>query len=324
MKVVTVTLNPAVDKTLIVPNFRPERVVRVCEVFIYPSGKGVNVARVLVRLGVPAICLGFIGGYAGAFLADGLSREGIEHDFTTVSDETRINTTIRDPKTVLEVHLVEPGSRINEGDWQRFIETYERHLKGASWVALCGSLPPDAPPDSYAQLIQLAQEHGVPCALDSSGDALLEGVKAIPDLIKPNRQELADLFGEQVHSDEKLFAAILRLHRLGIKTVVVSLGKDGAIGSDGKGLLKATPPLVQVVNTVGSGDALLAGLIFALVKGFRFDEALKFAVATGTANTLVDGPGYIDTKMVNEIFGEVKVQKLDHPPEVGGYKFKAG
>ena len=324
MKVVTVTLNPAVDKTLIVPNFRPERVVRVSEVFIYPSGKGVNVARVLVRLGVPAICLGFIGGYAGAFLADGLSREGIEHDFTTVSDETRINTTIRDPKTVLEVHLVEPGSRINEGDWQRFIETYERHLKGASWVALCGSLPPDAPPDSYAQLIQLAQEHGVPCALDSSGDALLEGVKAIPDLIKPNRQELADLFGEQVHSDEKLFAAILRLHRLGIKTVVVSLGKDGAIGSDGKGLLKATPPLVQVVNTVGSGDALLAGLIFALVKGFRFDEALKFAVATGTANTLVDGPGYIDTKMVNEIFGEVKVQKLDHPPEVGGYKFKAG
>jgi len=150
MKVVTVTLNPAVDKTLVIPDFRLERVVRVSEVFIYPSGKGVNVARVLVRLGVSAICLGFVGGYAGAFLADGLSREGIEHDFTTVGDETRINLTIRDPKTGLEVHLVEPGSRISEGDWYRFVETYERHLKEASWVALCGSLPPGAPSDSYA------------------------------------------------------------------------------------------------------------------------------------------------------------------------------
>jgi 1-phosphofructokinase family hexose kinase len=193
MKVVTVTLNPAVDKTLVIPNFRPERVVRVSEVFIYPSGKGVNVARVLVRLGVSAICLGFVGGYAGAFLADGLSREGIEHDFTTVANETRINLTIRDPKTGLEVHLVEPGSRISEGDWHRFVETYERHLKEASWVALCGSLPPGAPSDSYAQLIQLAHKHGVLCALDTSGDALRKGVEAVPEVIKPNRQELADL-----------------------------------------------------------------------------------------------------------------------------------
>jgi 1-phosphofructokinase family hexose kinase len=270
----------------------------------------VNVARVLVRLGVPAICLGFVGGYAGAFLADGLSREGIEHDFTTVADETRINLTIRDPKTGLEVHLVEPGSRISEGDWHRFVETYERHLKEASWVALCGSLPPGAPSDSYAQLIQLAHKHGVPCALDTSGDALRKGVEAVPEVIKPNRQELADLVGEQVDSDKKLLVSICRLHQLGIKTIVVSFGKDGAVGSDGQSLLKATPPPVQVVNTIGSGDALLAGLIFALVKGLPFNEALKFAVATGTANTLVDGPGYIDIKTLHEIFGEVKVQRL--------------
>lgn len=310
MKVVTVTLNPAVDKTLLIPNFRPERVVRVSEVFIYPSGKGVNVARVLIRLGVPTICLGFIGGYTGAFLADGLSRENIEHDFTTVGDETRINLTIRDPKTGLEVHLVEPGSRISEEDWHRFVETYERHLKEASWVALCGSLPPGAPSDSYAQLIQLAHKHGVPCALDTSGDALRKGVEAVPEVIKPNRQELADLIGEQVDSDKKLLVPICRLHQLGIKTIVVSLGKDGAVGSDGQNLLKATPPPVQVVNTIGSGDALLAGLIFALVKGLPFNEALKFAIATGTANTLVDGPGYIDIKTLHEIFGEVKVQRL--------------
>jgi 1-phosphofructokinase family hexose kinase len=218
--------------------------------------------------------------------------------------------TIRDPKTGLEVHLVEPGSRISEEEWHRFVETYERHLKEASWVALCGSLPPGAPSDSYAQLIQLAHKHGVPCALDTSGDALRKGVEAVPEVIKPNRQELADLIGEQVDSDKKLLVSICRLHQLGIKTIVVSFGKDGAVGSDGQSLLKATPPPVQVVNTIGSGDALLAGLIFALVKGLPFNEALKFAVATGTANTLVDGPGYIDIKTLHEIFGEVKVQRL--------------
>ncbi len=310
MKVVTVTLNPAVDKTVIVPNFRPERVVRVKEVFIYPSGKGINVARVLVRLGIRAICLGFVGGHFGSFLVEGLTREGIEHDFTTVSDETRINLTIRDPKAGLEVHLVEPGSKVTGEDWQRFIATYERHLSDASWVVLCGSLPPGAPIDAYSQLIRIANEKGVPCALDTSGDALRKGVEAKPKLIKPNRQELAELVGSELDCDEKLRSAVSKVHELGVDIVVVSLGKEGALGSDRKNLWKATPPPVKVVNTIGSGDALLGGLIFALLKNMPFDEAVKFAVAVGTANTLVDGPGYIDLRDLNEIWSETSVRKL--------------
>ncbi|MEZ8221662.1 tagatose 6-phosphate kinase [Candidatus Fervidibacteria bacterium JGI MDM2 JNZ-1-D12] len=310
MKVVTVTLNPAVDKTVVVPNFRPERVVRASEVYIYPSGKGVNVARVLVRLEVPTICLGFIGGHFGAFLAEGLSREGIEHDFTTVADETRINLTIRDPETGLEVHLVEPGAKVTEEDWQRFKATYERHLDGASWVALCGSLPPGVPVDAYDQLIRIAHEKGVPCALDSSGEALREGVKGKPKLVKPNRQELVELVGGELNSDEKLRSAIFKVHELGVDIVVVSLGKEGAVGSDGTGVWKATPPSVRVVNTIGSGDALLGGLIFALLKEMPFEEALKFAVATGTANTLVDGPCYIDLRDLHEIWSATSVRKF--------------
>lgn len=308
MKVVTVTLNPAVDKTVIVPNFRPERVVRAKEVYIYPSGKGVNVARVLVRLGVKAICLGFVGGHFGTFLVDGLTCEGIEHDFTTVSDETRINLTIRDPETGLEVHLVEPGARVSERDWQRFVETYQRHISDASWVAFCGSLPPGAPTDAYAQLIRIARGRGIPCALDTSGEALRKGVEALPTLVKPNRQELEDLVGEKLDSDEKLRSAILQTHKLGLDLVVVSLGKEGAIGSDGVNLWKAKPPPVKVVNTIGSGDALLGGLIFALLKEMPLDEALKFAVATGTANTLVDGPCYVDPQDIHEILSATSVR----------------
>lgn len=318
MKVVTVTLNPAVDKTLVVPNFKFERVVRVREVFTYPSGKGVNVARVLVRLGVPAICLGFVGGHAGAFLADRLTEEGIEHDFTFVAGETRVNLTIRDPETGLEVHLVEPGSPVTHEDWGRFLETFERHLPNAIWVALCGSLPPGTPVDSYAQLILLAHEHKVPCALDTSGDALREGVKASPQLVKPNRQELAELLGEPMENEGKLINGVRKLLGFDIRKVAVSLGKDGAVGSDGREFWKAIPPPVQTVNTIGSGDALLGGLIFALVKDMPFEEALRFAVATGTANTLVDGPGYVDIKSVKEIAGKVTVQKLlAFDPETG-------
>lgn len=310
MKVVTVTLNPAIDKTVIVPNFRPERVVRAKEVYIYPSGKGVNVARVLVRLNVSAVCLGFVGGYFGRFLSDGLTREEIEHDFTIIADETRINLTIRDPKTGMEVHLVEPGAKVSEEDWQRFVATYERHLSNADWVALCGSLPPGTPINAYAQLISIANEKGVPCALDTSGEALRKGVEAKPKLVKPNRQELAELVGNDVNSNEKLRSAIFKVHELGIEIVVVSLGKEGAVGSDGKNLWKAKPPPVKVVNTIGSGDALLGGLIFALLKEMPFEEALKFAVATGTANTLVDGPCYIDLLDLHEIWSETSVQKL--------------
>lgn len=310
MKVVTVTLNPAVDKTVVVPNFRAERVIRVSEVHIYPSGKGVNVARVLKRLGVPSVCLGFVGGHFGAFLTDGLTREGIEHDFTPVSDETRINLTIRDPETGLEIHLVEKGARVTDGDWRNFVATYERHLSGASWVALCGSLPPGAPADAYAQLIGIAREKGVPCALDTSGEALRKGVEAKPKLVKPNRQELAELVGEEFLDEGKLRWAVSKVHELGVEIVVVSLGKEGAIGSDGKSLWKATPVPVKVVNTIGSGDALLGGLIFALLKRMPFEEALKFAVAVGTANTLVDGPGYIDLRDLNEIWSGTSVQKF--------------
>lgn len=310
MKVLAVTLNPSIDKTMVVPNFRPGRVIRVSETYAYPSGKGVNVARVLFRLNVPVICLGFAGGHFGRFLTDGLTQEGIEHDFTTIAGETRLNLTIRDPKTEVEFHLIEPGPKVSEEDWQRFVDTYKSHLNDAIWVVLCGSLPPGAPLDAYAQIIEIAREKNISCALDASGETLRKGVEAKPKLIKPNKQELAELVGEELDSDEKLQSAIFKIHELGVEIIVVSLGKEGAIGSDGKDLWKAKPPKVKVVNTIGSGDALLGGLVFALLKEMPFEEAIKFAVATGTANALVDGPGYIDLKDLHEIWSLVSVQKL--------------
>lgn len=310
MGVVTVTPNPSIDKTLIVPDFRPQRVLRVKQVFAYPSGKGVNVARVLIRLGTPALCLGFAGGYTGASLRDGLNQEGILHDFTTIANETRTNITLRDPEQGLELHIVEPGTFVTPKELECFLKTFEFHLKDASWVALCGSLPPNTPSDFYARLIHIAHEKGVPCALDTSGIALSEGLKAKPNLVKPNLKELVEVVGEPLRDDEEICEATQHLHRIGIRWVIVSLGKEGAIGSDGESVWKATPPPVSVVNTVGSGDAMLGGGLHAFMQNFPFPDALAFAVATGTANTLVDGPGYLDALIVQDLYKQVNLHQL--------------
>jgi 1-phosphofructokinase family hexose kinase len=309
--VVTVTLNPAVDKTLVVPDFRWQRVVRVTETFVYPSGKGVNVARVLVRLGTPALCLGFIGGATGQFLRDELTNEGIPCNFTSIAQPTRLNLTLRDPNRRLESHLVESGPTITPDEWATFLATFQRHLSSARWVALCGSLPNGLPDDAYAHLVQLAKRHSVAVALDTSGEALRKGLEAIPTLVKPNRQELAEAFGEGMDTDEQIVKAIARLLASGVRYAVVSLGAEGAIGGSEEGIWKAVPPSVSVVNTVGSGDALLGGLLHALLtKKLRFEDALAFAVAAGTANTLVDGPGYVDAETVQALWSQVHLRRL--------------
>lgn len=308
--VVTVTLNPSIDKTLLLPSFRPQRVIRVERVFIYPSGKGVNVARTLIRLGSFALCLGFIAGHFGASLQEALTREAIPHDFTPIRGETRINITLRSLRGDLETHLVEPGTPVTPSDLDRFIKTFQNHLQKAHWVALCGSLPPSAPPDFYAQLIRIAHRHQVPCALDTSGSALQEGLKAVPTLLKPNKTELEKALKTPLRKENDILNALPLLHRLGIRYIVVSLGRRGAIGSDGEGVWKATPPTVSVVNTIGSGDALLGGLLHALLKERPFPDALTLAVATGTANTLVDGPGYVDPEAVKGILKGVKTRRI--------------
>ncbi|GBC98377.1 Tagatose-6-phosphate kinase [bacterium HR17] len=308
--VVAVTLNPAVDKTVVVPDFRWTRVVRVAETFVYPSGKGVNVARVLRRLGTPAVCLGFVGGMTGEWLQAALNAESIPHDFTAITQPTRLNLTLRDPVQGLECHLVESGPAIAADEWDAFRSTFMRHLRNAHWVALCGSLPLGLPEDTYAQLIALARQHGVSVALDTSGNPLRLGLTAAPTLIKPNRSELAEALGKPMDTDEQIAQAIRCLTQKGICYVVVSLGAAGAFGGTKDGIWKAVPPPVAVVNTVGSGDALLGGLLHALLTlRLPFERALAFAVATGTANVLVDGPGYVDAATVQGLQAQVQLQR---------------
>ncbi|MCS7224675.1 MAG: 1-phosphofructokinase family hexose kinase [Armatimonadetes bacterium] len=308
--IVTVTPNPAVDKTLLIPFPRLERVVRVLQAWEYPSGKGVNVARVLHRRGFPVVCLGFVGGPTGEKLIHLLKQEGLHHDFTLIEGETRVSITIRDPESQLESHLVEPGPVVREKEKKQFLDCLEQHLENARLVALCGSLPPGLEPDFYQKLVKLAQSKKVPVALDSSGDALKQGLLSQPDIIKPNRQELSELVGSILTTDEEVSRALIGLTRRGIRWATASLGRDGIIGTDGDQSWKAVPPLVTSVNTIGSGDAALAGIIEGWLKGQTITDALRLAATFGTANALIDGPGYLEEKHIKEVDSLVQLTPL--------------
>ena len=309
--VLTVTLNPAMDKTLIVPGFSHRRVIRVERSFSYPSGKGINVARSLIRLGLSTLCLGFIAGHIGRWIEEELDREGIPHRFTRVEGETRVNITLRDPLSGLEIHLVERGFEVDEADVERFMKGFSFHLGGGvSWAAICGSAPPGVPHELYAEMIAESKRRGVKAALDTSGGSLKAGLKGIPDLVKPNREELGELMGGDLTGMEALLGAVSELHAMGIRWVAVSLGEEGALGSDGREVWLARPPEVEPVNTVGAGDAMLAGLIFGLESEMGIDEALAFGVAVGTESVLEDGPCYTDPERVGEILKKVKLERV--------------
>ncbi len=311
-RIVTVTLNPAIDRTLVIPSPVFERVVRVLETYEYPSGKGVNVARVLKRRGFSVLCLGFFGGANGKKLIQGLQKEGLDHDFTLIEGETRGSLTIRDPTSRLEGHLVESGPFISEKEKVHFLKVYLRSLKVAEFIALCGSLPPGLGEDFYALLASEARRAGIPVALDTSGAPLQRALLAKPQIVKPNRQELSQISGRSLVTESDLKERLVRLVTdWEVSWATVSLGKEGMIGTDGKTMWKGVPPLVNPVNTIGSGDAALAGLIEAWVTGRSLKEAVHLAVVLGTANILVDGPGYIREEDVTKLMGTVRVFALD-------------
>ncbi|MFA4028411.1 MAG: hypothetical protein GDYSWBUE_000291 [Candidatus Fervidibacterota bacterium] len=309
-RIITVTPNPALDKTLVVDEFVERGVVRVREVFQYPSGKGLNVSRAIARLGGKSIATGFLGGPIGKWIEEGLMAEGIECDFVFVKACTRTSTTVRCDAMGIEVHIVEPGERIELDEVERLFAKLKMYAGEDSIFIFCGSLPPGVSDDFYRRCIECVQSEGAIALLDASGKPLSAALSSSPFLVKPNEEELSEALGVEFHDDLKLAEAIERLLSCGIRCAVVSQGERGAIGGCEDGIWRAVPPAVNAVNTIGSGDAMLGGIAYALCQGMRFEEMLRFGVAAGTANVLVDGPCYFDRECVLEIYRAVKLERI--------------
>jgi 1-phosphofructokinase family hexose kinase len=281
LSIYTVSVNPAIDLFLDVPEVIFDEVLRATAVRRVWAGKGFNVSRAVQRLGGSSVAMGFVGGYAGMAIRAGLETEGIPTDFVTVDDETRTNVMIVDQSTGRHIKVNQAGAPVPPVVQDAFLaRVRHRVAPGDLWV-LTGSLAPGLPTDFYATLIDVLHASGAWAVLDTSGAALRAGCAGRPELVKPNTVEARDLTGEPVTSVEGARQAVDVFHAAGAQRVALSMGAAGLVYSDGETVVHVAPPSLRVRTAVGAGDALLGGLVWALTQGMATVEVACWGVATG-------------------------------------------
>jgi 1-phosphofructokinase family hexose kinase len=308
--IITVTPNPALDRTLTVPAIVFDEMVRATESRLDLDGKGVNVSKALAALGVSTLIMGFAGGAAGEQLERGLAAQGYSAAFTRVAGETRTNTIIIDAESRRYVKANEAGPTVSPIELEAFFEQARAHLRpGDTWI-LSGSLPPGAPADFYARLVELVQAGGARALLDTSGAALRHGIAARPFLAKPNADEAAELIGQALTSDADMFHGAEYFLAQGVELVALSLGAEGLLLATRGMAVRARPPHVEAQNPVGAGDALLAGIAWALERGLALPVVARWGVASGTAAAMRHGTGAAPRAEVEALYAQVQVEVL--------------
>lgn len=308
MGFVTVTPNAAIDTTYLLDRLVSGEINRVAQVMPQPGGKGNNVARVLARLGHRPTATGFAGGHTGAALVDGLRAVGVAPSFVSIDGATRVCLTIVEGESGRTTEIREPGAALTEGDADRLCAHLSGLVAAEDTVVISGSLPPGLAPGTAARLIATAHAAGAFVAFDAGGDVLRAGLEARPNLIKPNQEELADLIGFAVGDpisavQHRLIGPILPESAL----VLLSLGAGGALLIGKDRAVRATPPPITPKNTVGCGDALLAGFLDARSRRQSEAAALGHSVAVGTAAALQDAVGVVDITEVERVRAAVCV-----------------
>lgn len=294
--ILCVTPNPALDRTLEVPNLRAGEILRATSVRVAAGGKGLNVARALAALGVGSRSMGPLGGASGERLAGLAAEEGLDASWTWCDIETRTCLILVDPVARQATVVNEPGPTVSPADWRRFADDVlaaSEAAPGASPVCVSGSLPPGVPAAALAELCgsllvaRAGRERSV--WVDSSG-AALDAVLTTPGAsLKINREEAEQTLGARLGDLGACAAAARTLLARGAPAVVLTLGADGALAATNAGCWHAASPPVESTSAVASGDSFLAGLVAALVSGRELPEALRWGVAAGAANAIANG-----------------------------------
>lgn len=304
--VYTITLNPALDRTLWVKKIKPDDSNRIEREERYAGGKGIDVSKVLTTLEVRNNALGFIGGFAGEEVEGRLLNEGISCDFIRISGETRTNIIVNDMSNRKQTVFSASGPEIRPYELMRIIHKVEK-LERPDIVVISGSLPPGIHPEIYRKLIVIARNKGAQVVLDTDGDALKTGILGLPYIIKPNIHELSRLVGTELKGIDAITKAAFNVHKQGVKIVLVSMGAKGILLVEEKEQYLAVPPEVEVKNTIGAGDSAVAGFVYGFVSGKSLKESLTYAVAAGTATTLRPGTALCKKDDFLKLIPEIKV-----------------
>lgn len=305
--VLTVALNAAVDTTYLLDGFHLGAIHTAAQVSRVAGGKANNVARVLHALGAPVVVTGLAGGQAGAFLQDHLLGLGITVDYQRIGGESRTCLAMIDRIGHTLTEIREAGPTVTAAELDAFFRRYRRLLTAASTVVCSGSLPPGVPEDAYGHLIHWARAAGAFTVLDASGAALAAALTAGPDLVKPNRDELAAWAGRSLPDLTAVCAAASALLRAGARAAAVSLGAEGVLYVGPEGTWHVQPPRVTAVNTVGSGDSLVAGYVAGRWRRLETLQALRLGVACGTANALTTAVATPSPVDIDRLLPQVRV-----------------
>lgn len=285
--IVTVTLNPSLDRTLGVAELIRGEVIRADSTMEDPGGKGVNVTRFLTTRGSDSVAVLPVGGSIGRGLVSLLDEAGIPYRGIPIEGTTRANVTVAEPDGTT-TKLNEPGPDLSAEEIDALVAAVAELVTEDGWVVVAGSLPTGMDTAILARLAEVARGAGARFALDASGDALADGLAANPDLIKPNDEELGEILGRELNTFEEVLDGCNEARARGAKTVICSLGSKGAVLVDENGQWQVRGQKVPVLSTVGAGDSLLAGFLHG---GGAGPEALAVGIAWATAAVQTPGTG---------------------------------
>lgn len=309
--IATVTMNPAVDKTVEVDDLRLNGVNRIKNSRLDAGGKGINVSKTIATLGGLSMAAAILGGAGGEFIGRSLAEQNIEGCFVWCDGETRTNLKIVDKVSSGNTDINESGPRVSKEKLDELKLGCLKRLQSGDVLVLSGSVPPGVASDIYFTWIEEAKKNGLRTILDADGDLLESGIKAGPYLIKPNIHEIERLAGrklEQENEAAEFAGAICRQY--GIAMAVISLGENGALFVKPEGAYLAAGLRVKVESTVGAGDAMVAALALALDGCYDWDRLIRLAVAAGTASVMTRGTEPGDRCLVEKLAGQVKWKKI--------------
>ena len=310
MVICTVTLNPAVDKTVVIPDFSVGVVNRIQDVRIDAGGKGINVSKCLKNLGMDSTVGTVLGGSSGTQVLTLAKELGLNVLSVPVSGETRTNVKIVDTVRHENTDINEAGPEVPEEDLRNLRDSIASRITPGDLLILSGSLSKGAPATLYRQWVDFFKTLGAKVILDADGEPMRQGVLAKPCLIKPNDVELSGLAGEPLTTDRQLIAAGERLLRAGVGEVLISRAEKGAIYLSEEGTYQADGLRVSVLSTVGAGDAMVAAMAYGFVKNMSAPDRLRLATAMGAASVMCSGTQPPAAALVWELFEQVHIQEV--------------
>ena len=309
-KIITITFNPAIDKSTTVPALIPEKKLKCTKPVYEPGGGGINVARAIKKLGGTATAIYMAGGYTGKAFTQLLNKEGIDSIIAEIKENTRENLIVLEASTNQQYRFGMPGPSILEHEWQQCLAHIE-NIKEADFIIVSGALPQGIPLAVYSKIGSIARSINAKLIVDTSGEALMEAVQTGLYLIKPNLAELSSLLGKEGLNIERVDEAAREVINKGkCEVVVVSMGAAGALLVTKNLAMHIMPPAVKIKSTVGAGDSMLAGIVLSLAQNKSIEEAAQYGVACGTAATMNAGTELCRKEDADHLYKLIQVNKF--------------